>query len=63
MAAFPTVGRLVLVAVALLIAGCVTPVEKAEAPVPTEASVEERPLSKLPSGDVRGFPVTEVVWA
>jgi len=62
MAAFPTVGRVVLVAVALVIAGCVTPVEKAEAPVLTKASIQERPLSKLPSGDVRGFPVTEVVW-
>lgn len=62
MAAFPTVGRVVLVAVALVIVGCVTPAEKAEAPLLTKASVRERPLSKLPSGDVRGFPVTEVVW-
>jgi uncharacterized membrane protein (UPF0127 family) len=62
MAPFSAVGRLVVIGAVLSVTGCTSPVENAEAPVLTQASVQEGPRSTLPRGDVRGFPVTDVVW-
>ncbi len=62
MAPISAVGRLVLIGLVLVVSGCVTPVETAEPPADTETSLERAPLSSLSSGDVQGFPVTEIVW-